>query len=265
MTKKRMGRADVHTAIVVAVSEELRAVLRMTRKKIRLRSADHQLWMGQLANRSVAVVRSGMGRQHAESAARTMLEHIAPEHALILGFCGGISEWAGPSDLVLAEYVMDWPDFPGESDTDQPDRTLHPDPSMLEAARRVDVPGVHVIEGGILSVGTLVRTTLMKGFHGPRAPRCRALDMETGPVAAVLEESQVPWVAVRAVTDTIDEDLPLPFEEFLGRGGDVDRTRVIGVVFAHPSLAPALIRLGRESLKAATNMAAFAKRFVAAT
>ncbi len=259
-----MPEFEVHTAIVVAVTEELRAVLRRTRNRQRTEANDVAIWTGTIAKRRVAVVPSGMGRAHAEHAADALLGVVRPHHALIMGFCGGISEWAGAADLVLAEYVMDWPDFPGQSDMDQPHRTLVPDACMHDIAKRVELPKVRVVEGGILSVGSLVRTTLVKGFHGPRASRCRALDMETGTLAAAFESAGVPWMAIRAVTDTLEEDLPLPFEEFLKADGDVSRLKVMGAAFAHPSLLLPLLRLARQSLRAAGNMALFAERLLAA-
>lgn len=254
----------VHTAILVAVGEELRAVLRRMRARCRP-PAPSGPWTGTLAGKPVAVVRSGMGGPHAESAARILLSSCEPTNMLIMGFCGGISEWAGPADLVIAEYVMDWPGFPGTSDRDQPDRILHPDPVLAEVAAGLELADVRITSGGILSVGRLVSTTTVKGYHGPRAARCRALDMESAAAAGVAEQAHVPWMVVRGVTDTLEEDLPMPFEEYMRDDGDLDRRRIAAAAWTRPALAAALIRLGRQSMRAARNLAAFAERFVGAT
>jgi adenosylhomocysteine nucleosidase len=263
----------IHTAILVAVGEELKAVLRRM-KAIRKPVGSRLAWTGTLAGKPVALVRSGMGRRHAEEAAGRLLASCTPDNMLIMGFCGGISEWAGPTDLVLGEYVMDWPDFPGVSDRDQPDRVLRPDAGLVEIASRFELRGARVTYGGILSVGRLISTTIVKGHHGPRAARCRALDMESAAAAWVAEEAHVPWIVVRGVTDTLEEDLPLPFEDYMRADGELDRRRIVAAAIAQLALSPfhcrlsaftALVRLGRQSLRAARNLAAFAERFVEAT
>lgn len=259
-----MEAADVELLIIVAVAEELRAVLHRTHRAVRRRDGGQEYWLGALGDKSVAVVRTGMGRDRARAAVGAVLTTVRPRAAVVMGFCGGISEWADAASLVLAEYVMDWPDFPGKSDTDQPDQVFRPDPSLMEAARAIQVPGARIVEGGILSVGRLVRTTQVKGYHGPRAARCRAIDMESGVVVWLLEEAGVPWVTLRSVSDTLDEDLPLPFEEFLRPDGEIDRRRVLAAALVEPGLMLPLFRLGRQSLKAAANMARFAEQLARA-
>ena len=44
-----------------------------------------------------------------------------------------------------------------------------------------------------------------------------ALDMESAAIGAVAEEYHVPFVVIRAVSDLLDEDLPMDFNLFLKR------------------------------------------------
>ena len=257
---------DVHTLIAVAVREELRAVLSRTSRRRPLTAASPDAWLAQITRKPVVVLRTGMGRDRAEKALLRVLEQVRPSQALLMGFCGGISEWAGATDLVVAEYVMDWPGFPGTTDADQPDAVYYPDKSLIEKARAVIIPsGGRIVVGGLLSVGRLVPTMAVKGYHGPRAARCRAIDMESGALVRVLNSANIPWLVVRGVTDTLDEDLPMPFDEFVTTSGEISRLRVLGIALREPALVPPLVRLGRQSYRAARHMADFAHAFVSAS
>jgi adenosylhomocysteine nucleosidase len=267
-------RESVHTAFVVAVSEEKRALLRHIRQVGRRTVNGVDIWLGSLSRRPVALACSGMGAERSYRTTQVLLSAVRPSQLLVLGFCGGISEWAGPSNVVVSEYVMDWPDFPGVSDLDQPRMVYQPSQSLLDAARQLaerddpDTPPVfrfRTTVGGVLSVDRLVQTTTIKGYHGPRAARCRAIDMESAGAARAAEEAGVPWLAVRGVTDTLDEDLPMPFEQYMGADGELNRARILAAAVRRPALIPALVRLGAESMKAARNLAEFAQRLVEAT
>ncbi len=215
-----------------------------------------------------------MGAERTLAATRALVASRRPKQLIAMGFCGGVSEWAGPSDVVVSEYVMDWPGFPGESDLDQPRSVLTASAELLEAARRLAEPSdenahprfaFRVTFGGVLSVDRLVRTTAVKGYHAPRAARCRAIDMESAGVASVAGEAGIPWIAIRGVTDTLQEDLPLAFEDYTTPAGEVNRARVLAAALRRPALIPDLLRLGSESLRAARNLAIFVEALVGAT
>lgn len=261
-----------HLGILVALDEEQRPLMRRLRgvKPCPAALADRNgvlssCRIGTMAGKSVAVVRSGMGRDRAEPTARAFIESLRPQRLLVMGFCGGMTEWAGPADLVVAEYVMDWPDFPGTSGQDQPDSVLHPDPKMARIANAVTPKGVRMLSGGILSVGPVTRTTDLKGYHGPRAARCRGLDMETASAARVAADAGIPWMVVRAVTDPLKEDLPLCFADYTTPSGALDRWRIAAAAISQPMRGMAILRLARHASRAARNLAAFAEKFVAAT
>jgi len=71
-------------------------------------------------------------------------------------------------------------------------------------------------------------------------------------------------VAVRAISDTADEDLPLDFNRVTNDTGDVSIKRVLGEVASAPGSIPALIRFAKRSKLAAESLANFLERFLAA-
>ena len=91
-----------------------------------------------------------------------------------------------------------------------------------------------------------------------------AVEMES---FAVLSEA-LAWmaegIAVRAISDTADEDLPLDFDQVVTEEGELSMARLAGQIVRKPSAIPALIRLGKRSSEAAKRLADFLDTFVAA-
>ena len=71
-------------------------------------------------------------------------------------------------------------------------------------------------------------------------------------------------VAIRAISDTADEDLPLDFNRVTDISGDVSIKRILGEVAGAPSSIPALVRFGKRSRIAAESLASFLERYLQA-
>src|SRR2546426_651466 len=69
-------------------------------------------------------------------------------------------------------------------------------------------------------------------------------------------------VAIRGISDTVEEDLPLDFNRVTNASGDVSIPRVMREVFRNPGAIPALIRFGHQSQEAAERLAAFLDEYV---
>jgi hypothetical protein len=71
-------------------------------------------------------------------------------------------------------------------------------------------------------------------------------------------------VAIRAISDTVDDSLPIDMNRIMAADGSVSVPRVIGEVAKKPQSIPGLVRLGRNSRSAAENLARFLNSYVAA-
>jgi adenosylhomocysteine nucleosidase len=89
-----------------------------------------------------------------------------------------------------------------------------------------------------------------------------ALEMESFVILSKARASGVPGIAIRSVSDTLDEDLPLDMNEVLTDEGGVSIPRVLGKVALRPQSIPALVKLGHRSRRAAESLATFVDRFV---
>lgn len=91
-----------------------------------------------------------------------------------------------------------------------------------------------------------------------------AVEMESGEVLYEAAAFGAKAVAIRGVSDTADEDLPLDFNKVVTASGDVSIPRVLGEVLRHPLSTPALVKFGNQSKMAAEKLAAFLDRYVEA-
>jgi hypothetical protein len=69
-------------------------------------------------------------------------------------------------------------------------------------------------------------------------------------------------VAIRAISDTVDEDLPLDFNRVTDAEGEISITRILGQIAGSPTAVPALVRFGQRSRSAAEALTAFLERYL---
>jgi len=177
---------------------------------------------------SLAVVHvGGIGARPAARAAAAALRD-RPAALLCAGFCGAADPSLRAGDLVAAEEVVD-----GATG-----RSFAADPALLAAA-----PGRR---------GRL--TTLPRMATDPRVKLAvggLAVDMESAAVAAVAADAGVPFLALRAVSDTAGQRLPA-----LGTAIDAEGRLRAGAAARHLArrpreiamlarIAPASMRAGR--------------------
>ena len=91
-----------------------------------------------------------------------------------------------------------------------------------------------------------------------------AVEMESFEVLSEAFAWMAEGIAVRAVSDAFDEDLPLDFGQATTEEGALSMTRLAGQIARKPSAIPGLIRLGRQSKEAAEKLADFLDTFVGA-
>jgi nucleoside phosphorylase len=89
-----------------------------------------------------------------------------------------------------------------------------------------------------------------------------AVEMESFAILSKARADGVPGVAIRSISDTVDEDLPLDMNEVFSEDGEVSIPRVLGQVALHPQSIPGLVKLGQRSKRAAECLAAFLDRYI---
>lgn len=94
-----------------------------------------------------------------------------------------------------------------------------------------------------------------------RAFQAQIVDMESYWIARVASDRQIPFVAVRAISDTESDSLP-PFDEMLAPDGGWQWGKAIPYFAAHPRHLAALLSLSRNVRAARKTLTAFAESLV---
>ncbi|MBI3911752.1 MAG: hypothetical protein HY320_12585 [Armatimonadetes bacterium] len=84
-----------------------------------------------------------------------------------------------------------------------------------------------------------------------------AVDMESAAVAEVALAAGVPFAAVRAVSDAVDDPLPLDFNRCRTPNGDISPLRVVLRLARQPRALPGLLRFARRCHVATFSLAEF--------
>ncbi len=92
--------------------------------------------------------------------------------------------------------------------------------------------------------------------------RSDAVEMESFEVLLESAAYGIPAIAIRAVSDTVDDDLPLDMNRVFTDDGQVSIPRVLGQVALHPTSVPELVRLGQNSKAAAEALAQFLDKYI---
>ena len=90
------------------------------------------------------------------------------------------------------------------------------------------------------------------------------VEMESYFVLRAAAGAHVPAVAVRAISDAVEEDLPMDFNRVLDSQGAVRMRRLVGELAREPRRISGLVRFGMRSRRAAHALADFLDRYLLA-
>jgi adenosylhomocysteine nucleosidase len=121
-------------------------------------------------------------------------------------------------------------------------------------------PGLHL--GRLLTADRIVRLPDEKRALG-RKHQALAIDMETFSVAQVCRERHTRFLAVRVITDAVDDTLPADLEHLLQQKSAAARWgAALGAILDRPGSVKELYRLKETALLAGDRLARFLERLI---
>jgi adenosylhomocysteine nucleosidase len=217
-------------AVLAPMPSELAPVVRA----LRLEAGDDRRHRGRVGAVEVVATRTGMGLALAAEATERLLDVESVDHVVVVGIAGGIGTTA-VGDLIRPEHVED-----RGSGARYRATPLGPAVGLVSSSDEflVDPDGVDA----------LVRRGVL------------ALDMETAAIAAVCEARQVPWSAVRVISDLASDHSDAAVLDLVRPDGTPDVGASVRFLVRNPRRIPGLVRLGRDSMRAARAAAAEVRR-----
>lgn len=195
------------------------------------------------------LTRTGVGPDHAETTAHRLFEEGPVAAALSLGVAGGLSPHVRTGDLIVGDRVIlrRGSGQVSREDTGVRLNSFACDPGLQDAAgTALERWDSRYYRGPILTVDHIVPTAQEKRRLAAESGAI-ALDMESAAVASAAAARSIPFLAVRGVLDTIDEDLAIGFDQFLDGHGEPQPLPLIRYLIGHPFSVPHLIGLGART------------------
>ena len=243
-----LGEAEaIHTLLVTFQPQELQPILRMVRPR-RISWAGGQAWTWEGRGHTVTAVRTGMG---AAAARRMMAQAIAawsPGKVLAAGFGGALTSLPPPGGILLASEC--WRLKAAGQGLHR--QEFHPQaPSLPELTAHLHRTGLQAYTGVTISTpGIMAKAAVLPQVsHLPRP----VVDLETAAVAAAV--GNLPFLALRAITDGGSEEIAPFLAELINRHQGVPLSRLLPALAAQPRRLAYCLHLWRRSRLAGGNLA----------
>lgn len=173
------------------------------------------------------VVFSGVGRAAAEDATEAVITRRDPEIIISAGYAGALTPNLKAGALVVPEEVVD--------------------AASGERFRTLGRSGVLISAASVLS--REAKREYASRFHAD------VVDMEAAAVAVVAKRRERKFLAIKAVSDELDFQMP-PMDRFVSPAGKFRTARFAVYAGLHPSLWPDIRTLARNSQGASLTLVA---------
>jgi adenosylhomocysteine nucleosidase len=156
-----------------------------------------------VAGREFAVVGHGIGHRRATEIARNTFD-LMPGAELVIGtgVVGALSTGLKPGDLVLADRILT---IDADDRIDEQASTVG-DAHVRAIGHSLASAGIAYSTGAILTSHRVLATGAEKR-HAKTSTGAIAVDMETAAIAAEANARGLPFVAIRAVLDEVDDEV----------------------------------------------------------
>jgi adenosylhomocysteine nucleosidase len=236
-------------AVIFALGIEAGGLVDRLQDRITTQFKTHVEHAGYFEGRRMVVVETGVGREAAADTTQAVLALHNPLWVISAGFAGALHEDLRRGHVLMANEV---------ADVDQHRLTIE---LNLDEASAANSPGLHI--GRLLTVDRLIRTKAEKEQLG-KEHAALACDMETFAVVQVCQTAKKPCLAVRVVSDGLEDELPKEIERLLDQTTWAAKLgAAAGAIFQRPSSVKDMWKLNEEAIKASDRLARFLTGVVA--
>ena len=214
---------SVQTIAVVGAMEQEIELLRESMADVKHVSfGKFSAYEGELAGKHTVLVLSGIGKVNAAVSTSWVIHQFAPDCVINTGSAGGLGKGLKVGDVVIGETVAHhdvdvtafgyvWGQVPQLPAVFTSDSNL-----IRQAEKAVQVfEGAAVTQGLIVSGDRFVHSSEGVAEIRSHFPEVKAVEMEAAAIAQTCHQLEVPFVIIRAVSDSADEKADISFEEFL--------------------------------------------------
>lgn len=211
-TNKKIG-------IIFALNEELEETKKIF-DNVKIHSL-YNLKIYECKNEKVDcfLVESGIGKVNAARTAQILIDKMNVDYVLNVGVAGSISREIKKCDIVIADKLVqhdfDFTLFNYEKgEIPNVGRYINCDKELVKLARKINIETNLTV--GTISSGDIFISDQKMGEKINKKFNALCVEMEGAAIAQVCYLSQIPFLVVRAISDSpYDKDNHITFEEFL--------------------------------------------------
>ena len=202
--------------IITALEEEIKPLIEAIGAVDESKWGKASVYRGRVGNREVLLIACGVGKVKAAACTQHLIDRFAVEAIISCGVAGAINPGLGVGDIVVSKRALQHDFNPGGRKLLQKlrKRWLKADPTLMklamEAGEDLGFQGrIHqgsVLTGDQAIVSEEKRRWLWETFRGD------CVEMEGAAVAKVCQLSNVPFLIVRAISDSATEEAESEFK-----------------------------------------------------
>ena len=233
--------------IIAAMPQESNALLRLIGPRERTDLGAYRCYRFRLLNRACWLLLSGIGLQRATQATYVLIDAASPQVLFSVGVAGSVHADPDIGDVVVSRNTCQLDK--GLTGPFQPLARLSE--AAWQAAKQALQP-----DGASLYHGTAVTTRGAQFIHQqPVQMENPILEMETAGIAGVAAGRGIPLLSLRGISDGPRAPIPFNLETMLDEQDNLRSGEIIKTILSHPRMLPQLVRMGRNTRKAADNAA----------
>ena len=223
--------------VTFAVEAEF-APWRKLRQFSQVNLGEIEAYSSQIRDGELVVLLTGVGGRRAWAEATKVIWDGNVDVCISSGLAGALREAHRPGDVLAAKAVHAtiWK------------KVIPSDADLLEMASAC---GVKVVD----AFCSVERILVHSSEKAELSAKADAVEMESGDIMLEAVAFGAKVIAIRAISDAVEEDLPVDFNRVTSESGDVSIAKIVAHAAAHPGSIPALIRFGRQSRNAAEKLA----------
>jgi len=248
---------DRTICVLSALREEINLIRKRMNVESQIKIGQADLWVGKWEGVNIFLVRTGVGKNCALNALEKVLLRVNPSLILSIGYAGGLNPKLKVGDVFLADKVLEI------NPASNAVRNHSLDLKQLELLDELNLSKKIVVHrGALITVDQVVDDTLVKQELGLRF-NALAVDMETAVLIEHANEKKIPFLSVRAFSDTVEQSL-VNVSSFIDSNGRVSKLKAGWYAMTHPRRIKQFISLRGQSQQATRNMTDFLEVFMRA-
>ena len=231
--------------IMGAFKEEVAGIRQAMKVEAQSTFSDIEFTRGFYGGKEVVLTLSGIGEEKASRAAQALLDNFPLKTLICIGIAGALHPTLEIGDIVIGKRVF--------SQTSA-QRFLTSDEKLVEAAvRSCDHLRYRFFLGDILTVSRIIDSSTEKReiYQDTQA---LAVEMETVAVAHWAMQKEIPFLALRSISDGADYIFKVDIPRVTDDEGELNPRKVLCYLLRHPTALIGLWQMKQNITKATEHL-----------